>query len=52
MSERLKAGYEGARLEILIIRAEDVIATSGFGDTDHVDKSTDSWVTPGGSEWG
>ena len=52
MSERRKTDYEGARLEILIIKAEDVISTSG-GFTDHVDKNADSWVTPGAdSEWG
>ena len=53
MTERRKVCYEEALLEILVIKAEDVIATSGFDNTEHVDKNTDSWVTPGaGSEWG
>lgn len=53
MTGRRKAGYEDALLEILVIKEEDVIATSGPDNTEHVDKSTDSWVTPGiGSEWG
>ena len=53
MTGRRKAGYEEVLLEILVIKEEDVIATSGPDNTEHVDKSTDSWVTPGtGSEWG
>ena len=53
MAERKKATYEFTRLEILMLRAEDVIATSAIGNTNHVDKNENSWVTPGvDNEWG
>jgi hypothetical protein len=55
MTERRKQSYEGASLEILLLKAEDVIATSSVFDenkTDYVDPNKNSWVTPGaGNGW-
>ena len=54
MTERRKQSYEGATLEILLLKTEDVIATSGgFGEnTDYVDPNENSWVIPGiGNGW-
>lgn len=54
MTERRKQSYEGATLEILLLKSEDVIATSGWlgEDTDYVDPNDNSWVIPGaGKGW-
>ena len=55
MTERRKQSYEGAALEILLLKAEDVIATSSAFDennTDYVDPNENSWVIPGiGNGW-
>ena len=54
MTERKKQRYEGAALEILLLKAEDVIATSSVFDennTDYVDSNGNSWVIPGIGGW-
>ena len=52
MANREKQGYKSAALEVLLIKAEDVISTSGFSEnTEYVDPDENAWVTMGNSGW-
>ena len=52
MKKREKQGYEGANIEVLLIKAKDIIVTSGFNETtEYVDSDENAWVTIGKGGW-
>ena len=52
MAKGEKKRYESATVEVLLIKAKDIIVTSGFKDnTEYVDSDENAWVTIGQGGW-
>ena len=52
MAKREKTRYESANIEVLLIKTEDVISTSGFNNsTEYVDPDENAWVSVGNGGW-